>query len=360
MSDTAELPPVSNITGTQIAITFFPNFAAPRKSEAALTLPDLAERIRATTAPHKEMLPWLKLARFGNKRTDKGSLRHDANMLAISGIEADYDAGRMPFEDACALLEKQGIASIPYTSPSHTEDVPRWRVLCPLSIEMPPARRSALLGRLNGLFGGIFSNESWTLSQFYYFGSVNRNPSHHVEVIEGQPIDLHDDLDVIWRDKPGGAKTATPSDQHVNAETREDAELIRCVVTGEHLHVELTALAARYVGRNIPPDTVEEMLRGMMLSHPEGARDERWLDRYYSIPELVASALKKYRDEQAAKQRPLFRLARQLVREDRPPEEVRARVAAEAAARGFGADVAARSIAWASKLEIACVEAANA
>jgi hypothetical protein len=224
-------------------------------------------------------------------------LRWDPNVLAISGIEADYDDGRMPFEDARALLEKQGVTSILYTSPSHTEDAPRWRVLCPLSEEMPPARRSHQLGRLNGLFRGIFAGESWTLSQSYYFGSVNRNPSHRVEVIDGTPIDQHDDLDTIWLGKPGASKAAADACEHVNAETREDAELIRCIVTGEHLHVELCALAARYIGRGIPGATVEEMLRGMMLSHPEGARDERWFDRHRSIPDLVASAVRKYRDD---------------------------------------------------------------
>ena len=141
----------------------------------------LAARILDTTAKEKERLPWLKLARFGDKRTTQNSLRHDANVLAISGVEADYDGEVMTFGEAYDLLEKQGIASIVYTSPSHTEDAPRWRVAVPFSEEMPPQRRSHQLGRLNGLFRGIFSGESWTLSQSYYFGSVNRNPSHRAQ-----------------------------------------------------------------------------------------------------------------------------------------------------------------------------------
>lgn len=342
------------------AVTFFRDFAAATKAERRLSLVDLAERVRNVTASRKSDLPWLKLARFGTVRSDKGSLRHDANMLAISGIEADYDAERITFGDACDRLEKQGILSIAYTSPSHTEDAPRWRVLCPLLEELPPTRRNHMMGRLNGLFGGNFAGESWTLSQSYYFGAINGNPSHRVEIIDGQPIDMHDDLDVIWRDKPGGSNTTAPRDQHTNADTREDAELIRCVVTNEHLHVELCALAARYIGRGVPGPTVEEMLRGMMLSHPEGARGERWYDRYKSIPELVASARRKYWDAEAPRQRPLYRLSRQLVREERPPEEVRAKVMAEAAALGLDADAATRSIAWAVKLEIERVGAANA
>ena len=63
-------------------------------------------------------MPWLKLARFGTNRTDQGSLRHDANVLAI---EADYDAGRMSVGQARNLLEQEGIAGIEAHLPSHTE-----------------------------------------------------------------------------------------------------------------------------------------------------------------------------------------------------------------------------------------------
>lgn len=277
-----------------ITLTLFRDAAASSKVERVFRLPVLADIIRARTAPQKSMLPWLKAAQFGEQRTAKGSLRHDANLLAISGIEADYDGERMPFDAACELLERQGIASVVYTSPSHTEDAPRWRVLCPLSEEMPPARRDHQLGRLNGLFRGIFSTESWTLSQAYYFGSINQNPSHRVELIEGLPIDAHDDLDEIWRGKPGASKNTDGANQLGTHEDREDAELVRCIATGDHWHVELCALAARYIGRDIPATTVEGLLRGMMLAHPEVVRDERWLDRFNSIDALVASAVRKY------------------------------------------------------------------
>ena len=103
--------------------------------------------------------------------------------MAISGVEADYDGEQMTLDMARDLLEKQGIASIIYTSPSHRAEAPRWRVLCPFREEMPGQCRNHQLGRLNGLFRDVFSNESWTLSQSYYFGSVNRNRLHRVEVV---------------------------------------------------------------------------------------------------------------------------------------------------------------------------------
>ena len=81
---------------TPIPITFFPDYAAATKHEESYTPRALAGRIRVVTAPSKARLPWLKLARFGDTRTDKRSLRHDANLTAISGIEGDYDGGKMP------------------------------------------------------------------------------------------------------------------------------------------------------------------------------------------------------------------------------------------------------------------------
>lgn len=339
-------------TARLFAITRFPNAAADAKTEHRVTLDYLAERILATTASEKARLPWLKLARFGDLRTAKGSLRHDGNVLAISGIEADYDGEVMSFDEARDLLEQQGLASLIYTSPSHTEDRPRWRVLCPLSREEPPQRRNHYLGRLNGLFRGVFSGESWTLSQSYYFGSVNRNPSHRVEVIDGQLIDLHDDLDVAWLGKPGATSKAAGAGDLAGKDVREDAELIRCVVTGEHLHVELCALAARYIGRNIPSPTVEELLRGIMLSWPEGARDERWLDRYYSIPELVASAANKYQAN-PANRKSLVRLACRLIGDRCPGAEVRAAVLKQAEAVGISGKDAEGIIQWAARKELA-------
>jgi hypothetical protein len=341
------------MTALAIAVTFFPNRAATIKTEECLTLSDLAERIRHTSAPRKDALPWLKLARFGDSRTSKGSLRHDANMQAISGIEGDYDAEHVSFYEARDVLEQQGVTCIIYTSPSHTPDSPRWRALCPLSEEMPTARRSHQLGRLNGLLRGILANESWTLSQSYYFGSVNRNPAHRVEVLDGMPIDQHDDLDRIWLGKPGALKAAAEIDEHVRSDTREDCELVKRVVTGEGFHVEIAALSARYIGRGIPSGTVEELVRGLMLSHPEGARDERWLDRYYSIDGLVASAVVKYARKVEEGQRALARLAGQLIRERQPSEQVRSAVQAEAARLGIDREKAERIITWAAQREIA-------
>jgi hypothetical protein len=157
----------------KIVVTFFDDWAARTKREEELDLSELAARIREAHAPVKAQLPWLKLARFGDRRTSKGCLRHDDNVIAITGVELDYDAGAMPFDRAVEIAEKAGLRALIYASPSYTAAEPRWRILCPLSCELPPGRRGHLVGRVNGLFGGIFAAESWTLSQSYYYGYVD-------------------------------------------------------------------------------------------------------------------------------------------------------------------------------------------
>jgi hypothetical protein len=176
-------------------ITFFPNYAASAKREALLSAIVLADLIRTTNADAKERLPWLKCARFGDHRSEGNSLRNNENIVAITGVEADYDGKQLSFGEAVRILREAVIASLIYTSPSFTEDAPKWRLLCFFSREYPPTERGHFLARLNGLFGGIFDPASWKLSQAYFYGSVRRSPSHRVVVVDGMCIDLADHLD---------------------------------------------------------------------------------------------------------------------------------------------------------------------
>ena len=197
----AAAPPIavvkapSSALDRPLTVTFFVDRFTRTKTQEVVTLRALIDRLKTTRAATKAELPWLKLAQFGDTRTDKGSLRHDGNLLHIDGVEADYDAEKITIDHARATLADAGIASIIYTSPSHTEDTPRWRVLCPTSKTMQPCDRSALVARLNGLFVGALAGESFTLSQSYYYGSVSNNPSHEVVAIDGKAIDLATELD---------------------------------------------------------------------------------------------------------------------------------------------------------------------
>lgn len=75
----------------------------------------LAPKERASKAD----CPLLKLATFGDKRTGKNCLRSDGNMLAVFGIEGDYDGEEVTVDEAAARLAKHGIEALIYTSASH-------------------------------------------------------------------------------------------------------------------------------------------------------------------------------------------------------------------------------------------------
>lgn len=185
-----------------ICVTIFRSFAAQEKTEEIISLRGLAPRLRQTKAATKAALPWLKLAQFGDARTAKGSLRHDANVRAIHGIEADYDGEVMTLDRARQILTQANVAAVIYTSPSHKPNAPRWRILCPTSQSLPPDARAQLVARLNGLFLGALAGESFTLSQSYYFGHTPEASDHTVIMVEGQHIDLLHDLDAGAVHKP--------------------------------------------------------------------------------------------------------------------------------------------------------------
>jgi hypothetical protein len=191
-----------------IAVTFFDNYAARVKREETLSIDAIDELVRATSAPTKDALPWLKFARFGdrpNPTTTSGSLRWDGNVLGLSGVVVDYDASVISPEDAAERLDKAGVDAIVYTSPSHTDDKPRWRACCPFSSELSPDQHYYMVARINGLFGGALASESFTLSQSYFYGSVNGNPAHRSIVVDGTAtLDKCDELDKIAIGKPNG------------------------------------------------------------------------------------------------------------------------------------------------------------
>jgi KaiC/GvpD/RAD55 family RecA-like ATPase len=272
-------PPIETTT-----ITYFSDYAAANKREVKQTLPELRAEILSSTAPKKADLPWLKLATFGDTRTEKNSLRHDANVLSVYGIEADYDAGTISFGEAVEKLTKAGILALAYTSPSHTPDKPRWRVLCFFSEPHEPAMRARFLGRLNGLFGGIFAPESWTLSQAYYYGSVGDNPHHQCEIIEGQPIDLHDDLDEISQGKPSTDSAVTGG---THSGPVNEAALLADIREGQSYHAVMTRLAGKWAFSGVPAMEARRRIVDAMEAVEAEKRDARWRARFDDINRVL-------------------------------------------------------------------------
>ena len=193
-------------------VTFFKNKAAATLGVENLTLKQLADRIAGESGADKARLPLLKLARFGDKRTDRNCLRHDANVIEFGGIESEHDAGTMTFAAALETVQEANIRALLYTSPSYVpEEKERWRILLPMSKTYPPEKRADFVAWVNGLFGGAIASESFTLSQPFYYGHIG-GWQYRIEITEGDFLDLRDDLKADAIGKPiKGAKGRSKS-----------------------------------------------------------------------------------------------------------------------------------------------------
>ena len=310
--------PASDIDTRKITVTFIKDHTGQDVHRAEMTLPELAAHIGYRTAASKMTLPWLKLAMFGNKRSDKNSLRTNENVLQVSGLEGDHDSGELSFDDAVAKIRQAGIRALLYTSASYVPGIKeRWRIIVPLSQNREPEVREKFVARVNGLLDGKLAGESFTLSQGYLYGHVD-GAEHRVEVIDGDFIDRRDDLYAgsIFKDGSGvGAKAVKPAsngpgidlngagrqyslsgDDTGGAKLADWQPLIDSILAGEPLHTSLRDLAAKMVKSGMGNGAVVNLLRALMEGSKAKTGDPvRWMARYDDIPKLVDSA-EQFRD----------------------------------------------------------------
>ena len=95
------------------AFTLFRNTSALTKKVKRASLIALARLVEETKAAKKEKLPLVSLGRYGDAKTERGSLRHRKNLREVHGLEADYDAGEISPDEAAILLSEAGIAGVP-------------------------------------------------------------------------------------------------------------------------------------------------------------------------------------------------------------------------------------------------------
>lgn len=181
-----------------VMFTLFPNVGAKKKKALKKTLPELAAQIAETSAANKAALPMLSGLTWGDRRTEKGSLRHGPNAGAVHAIFLDYDDGKITPGEAVERLKALGLVSLVYTSPSH--GMPgkgqRWRLVLPLSEPLPPDDYADLVARVNGVFGGALADESFRITQAYFFGLVEGQPPTQTFVVQGSRfVDEAADLD---------------------------------------------------------------------------------------------------------------------------------------------------------------------
>lgn len=258
-----------------IVVTTFTDAEARTAKRHRVTLRSQAANIAARRASRKDRLPWLKLAAFGDRPSRKGSLRHNANVIAIDGVEGDHDAGTLTPAEAADRLRAAGIAALIHTSPSHTPKSPRWRVLAPLSRSMSPEHRERLVARLQGVLGGALQPESFALSQSFYYGGVDGGTVPETILIDGTALDTLDVLDSGALDKRGKpyAGGMTAESPQTPAEHDDAAEV------DEFWHVPAELLRAAPDDDDDPFSGVDLIDRKKIVAAlaaiPEAARDDR-------------------------------------------------------------------------------------
>ncbi|TFZ00663.1 hypothetical protein EZ313_19625 [Ramlibacter henchirensis] len=158
----------------QIKMTVFDDVNALQRRERVVHWDDLARELMSPPQyASKAAMPLLKLATFGDHRSAQGSVRWDANVREVHGIEGDYDTEVTSVERAHDILTRAGVEALLYTTARNEPGKPRWRVLCPLSTPCVPHDRRAYVGILNEILGGVLADESFTLSQSFYYGAVS-------------------------------------------------------------------------------------------------------------------------------------------------------------------------------------------
>jgi len=297
--------------GRVLTVTTFENLHVTKQHQrrtSRLTLAQLREVVLETNKRKKGDCPLLKLAFFGDEWSPKHSLRWDKNVVFISGIELDYDLAMMPFEEALDRLRAAGLMALAYTSPSHSlEHIHKWRILCPTSKDLPPEKRLQLVKRINGLFDGGFSGETFSLSQPMFYGRVKSNPDHRAVIIDGDYIDLRNDLDegALGKQIPGKKKTGDPK------QTDDDLphgfeNILDGLGDGpgrNGFHDELIRAAASYVGehgKDFNREEVKAQMRAAIERAPKHHdRYKADIPRYLSdrfLDDAIESAVAKYGD----------------------------------------------------------------
>jgi putative DNA primase/helicase len=261
---------------------------------------------RGPTVPsedRKETLPLLKLARFGNRPTAKGSLRSDDNVEQISGIEGDYDGEQVSIETAAERLKQFGIEALLHTSARHRPEAPRWRVFCPLAVPLEggtaqlKAQHGYWLDRLNGALGGILSAESWTLSQAYFFGSIEGFTPLTSIRLAGKCLDQLDELPPAIGKPGGSAPNDDARDAGAELARSEASADIEAIASGVHIYGPTRRLTGRYIAKRLSVAETVAIVRSLLLEHKGAWADQlpRWQEAYDKTERLTEDAAEKRR-----------------------------------------------------------------
>ena len=149
-----------------------------------------------------------------------------------------------------------------------------------------------MVGRLNGVLRGSLADESFVLSQSFYYGGINGS-APLIRITEGAGLDVCDKLDQVWRGRSGagqsrgnGHDNESPFDQFDEGLTDEDV-LIEAIVSGENYHQSCLSLLGIWAREGVDQAEAEAELRAIFERVPAANRDQRWHDRVGDISRLA-------------------------------------------------------------------------
>lgn len=290
---TEQLPGIETLL---VSYTLFPNVFPTEKTERAdVPWEELVGKIEAAPVYiDKQHCPLVSMSEYGD-RIDAGykSLRYAANVQRVYGCEIDYDGERVSIDEAARVLGEAKIRAVLYTSPSHTPERPRWRVLLPFAEPTLPEKRAEYVGRANRILGGLATRESFTLSQSFYIGRV-RGAQYEVRRTEGRTIDVACDIEPLY---PAGSLNGGNGER----DPTTDAELRASFEQGQGRYQAMLKLSARWAARGMSVDDIEAALDEMLGS---GSQNADGIDLRTRIRPMAESAVRKYGETRAPKPSP--------------------------------------------------------
>jgi hypothetical protein len=298
-----------------ITYTLFPD-VTPRDKTERTDVPwtELVARIvKAAVYLRKADCPLISLAEYGDALSEAGCIRHAANVRRIFGVELDYDGEEMPPEEAAALLAGAALECVLYTSPSHTEQRPRWRALFPLSEPALPDERATLVARANRVLKGGASRESFTLSQSFYIGRI-RGALYVAIPIHGRTVDQAADLEPLYF-------TGDGSTGKTKVSTVTDAELRERFRSGDGRYEAMLSLSARWAARGMSAPDIAANLTAL-LEQGNTTKNADGIDLLTRVEPMATSAVAKFGETRRRQAEPIAaELAPVEAYEDEPPTD---------------------------------------
>lgn len=184
-----------------IHFTKFRSLDKPQGKSSRHSWDDLVELFKAPGVHRtKTDMPLFSFTKF------KEDYRTKANAGMVHAVIVEHDGEYLEPEKAADIMRDSGIASIVYTTPSHSWDAPRFRLVVRLSKPTERNEHNRMVRVLNHLLDGALARESLDVEREWFYGRVEGS-EYTCIAVDGAPLDevLVLDLDGDERDLDGDA-----------------------------------------------------------------------------------------------------------------------------------------------------------